>query len=392
MVKSKKILSLALALVMALGVLTMGVFAAKTTPTATFTVSASASEVATGDEVTITVKANATETFYAGPMSLPIEYDASLFEYVADSATVANIYGESTTKSAVKADAGKLTVALTPSTSGAVTAPDLNGANLTVLTFKLKAIGSTGSGTVAIADDQKTAANIDGKFYCGSFDSANPKTAELTEIGQTLNRVSATISYKGGAVEPADLQLAASAQTGIIIDTNKTFGGQYAGVVFGFVQKAANTFMTNKYLQNNLEASNGGTLEFARPNGKTSGGFGTGTTVTVKNSDGSDTGKVYVVVIFGDVNQDGMITAADTTIVKGWATKPATAPANNTVLRMAANTAYVANATVLHNIQTNDTTALKNYVTKNAKATTDLAKLNPVKLAEAQAKYNNFYQ
>ena len=187
MVKSKKILSLALALVMALGVLTMGVFAAKTTPTATFTVSSSASEVANGDEVTITVKANATETFYAGPMSLPIEYDASLFEYVADSATVANIYGESTTKSAVKADAGKLTVALTPSTSGAVTAPDLNGANLTVLTFKLKAIGSTGSGTVAIADDQKTAANIDGKFYCGSFDSANPKTAELTEIGQTLN-------------------------------------------------------------------------------------------------------------------------------------------------------------------------------------------------------------
>ena len=91
MVKSKKILSLALAFVMALGVLTMGVFAAKTTPTATFTVSASASEVATGDEVTITVKANATETFYAGPMSLPIEYDASLFEYVADSATVASI-------------------------------------------------------------------------------------------------------------------------------------------------------------------------------------------------------------------------------------------------------------------------------------------------------------
>ena len=87
-----------------------------------------------------------------------------------------------------------------------------------------------------------------------------------------------------------------------------------------------------------------------------------------------------------------MITAADTTIVKGWATKPATAPANNTVLRMAANTAYVANPTVLHNIQTNDTTALKNYVTKNANATTDLAKLNPVKLAEAQAKYNKFYQ
>ena len=219
MVKSKKILSLALALVMALGVLTMGVFAAKTTPTATFTVSASASEVANGDEVTITVKANATETFYAGPMSLPIEYDSSLFEYVADSATVANIYGESTTKSAVKAEAGKLTVALTPSTSGAVTAPDLNGANLTVLTFKLKAIGSTGSSTVAIADDQKTAANIGGKFYCGSFDSADPKTAELTEMGQTLNRVSATISYKGAAGTPELVLTEAGKAAGTVIST-----------------------------------------------------------------------------------------------------------------------------------------------------------------------------
>ena len=51
MVKSKKILSLALALVMALGVLTMGVFAAKTTPTATFTVSASAWEEVTTEPV-----------------------------------------------------------------------------------------------------------------------------------------------------------------------------------------------------------------------------------------------------------------------------------------------------------------------------------------------------
>ncbi len=390
MVKSKKILSLALAVVMALSMLTIGVFAAVTTPTATFTVTSSATEVANGDEITITVTANATEDFYAGPMSLPIEYDASLFEYVANSATVSDIYGAGVTKSVVKSDSGKLTVALTPTTSGTVTAPNLNGANLAVLTFKLKAIGTTGSSTIAIADDQKTASNVSGKFYCGSFDGSNPLTSELTEIGQTLNRVGTTVAYAG--VLEADLQLTASAQTGIIIDTNKTFGGQYAGVVFGFVQAAANTFITNKYLQNNLEASNGGTLEFARPNGKTSGGFGTGTTVTVKNSDGSDTGKVYVVVIFGDVNQDGMITAADTTIIKGWATKPATAPANNTVLRMAANTAYVANATVLHNIQTNDTTALKNYVTKNANATTDLAKLNPVKLAEAQAKYNNFYQ
>lgn len=307
MVKSKKILSLALALVMALGVLTMGVFAAKTTPTATFTVSASASEVATGDEVTITVKANATETFYAGPMSLPIEYDASLFEYVADSATVANIYGESTTKSAVKAEAGKLTVALTPSTSGAVTAPDLNGANLTVLTFKLKAIGSTGSSTVAIADDQKTAANIGGKFYCGSFDSADPKTAELTEIGQTLNRVSATISYKGAVGTPELVLTAAGEAAGTVISTAHCTGDGFDGCVMGIDTLgiyntetiADNVTVNNGTMVVNTDASNG--IET------------TGAVIEVYNNSGDLVAK-YVFIYFGDLDKDGSVTIADSTI------------------------------------------------------------------------------
>lgn len=363
MVKSKKILSLALALVMALGVLTMGVFAAKTTPTATFTVSASASEVATGDEVTITVKANATETFYAGPMSLPIEYDSSLFEYVADSATVANIYGESTTKSAVKAEAGKLTVALTPSTSGAVTAPDLNGANLTVLTFKLKAIGSTGSSTVAIANDQKTAANIGGKFYCGSFDSANPKTAELTEIGQTLNRVDTTISYKGGAVEAADLELTAKGtEDGVVIDTRITFGGQYDGAVYGFKQVNATTFRANNnYITNSVQATNEGSLSIARS--FNTAGWSTGTIITVLNKDGSES-KKYIVIIFGDVNCDGLINGNDTTACKNYIANPATLTRNE--VRMAANCQNVNKTAMLYILNGNDTTAIKNYVANNS--------------------------
>lgn len=363
MVKSKKILSLALALVMALGVLTMGVFAAKTTPTATFTVSASASEVATGDEVTITVKANATETFYAGPMSLPIEYDASLFEYVADSAAVANIYGAGTTKSAVKAETGKLTVALTPSTSGAVTAPDLNGANLTVLTFKLKAIGTTGSSTVAIVNDQKTAANIGGKFYCGSFDSADPKTAELTEIGQTLNRVDTTISYKSAVAEPADLELTAKGTTdGVVIDTRITFGGKYDGAVYGFKQANTTTFRANSnYITNSVQATNEGSISVARS--FNTAGWSTGTIITVLNKDGSES-KKYIVIIFGDVNCDGLINGNDTTACKNYVAKPATL--TRVEVRMAANCQNVKNATMLYTLNGNDTTAIKNYVANSS--------------------------
>ena len=304
MVKSKKILSLALALVMALGVLTMGVFAAKTTPTATFTVSSSASEVANGDEVTITVKANATETFYAGPMSLPIEYNASLFEYVADSATVANIYGAGTTKSAVKAEAGKLTVALTPSTSGAVTAPDLNGANLTVLTFKLKAIGTTGSSTVAIANDQKTAANIGGKFYCGSFDSANPKTAELTEIGQTLNRVDTTISYKS-AGKPELVLTDRGTEMGTVIDRTSTCN-DYAGYVYGI-----DTLNDGEDILDFVKTDVGSVEVVENEDGMVS----TGATIVLKDAKG-EVVETYVFVYFGDVNGDGMIDLSDSDAVE----------------------------------------------------------------------------
>lgn len=305
MVKSKKILSLALAFVMALSVLTMGVFAAKTTPTATFTVSSSASEVAKGDEVTITVKANATETFYAGPMSLPIEYDASLFEYVADSVTVENIYGAGTTTSAVNTEAGKLTVALTPSTSGAVTAPNLNGANLTVLTFKLKAIGSTGSGTVAIANDQKTAANINGKFYCGSFDGADPKTAELTEMGQTLNRVSATISYKGGAVGTPELVLTQADNGAVIRKDLCTTSGEFAGCVFGV------DTLNGENIQDFVTTAVG-SIEVVANN---KGNITTGAKILLKDTSGAVVA-TYVFIYFGDVNGDGAVNITDSSDVE----------------------------------------------------------------------------
>lgn len=305
MVKSKKILSLALALVMALGVLTMGVFAAKTTPTATFTVSASASEVANGDEVTITVKANATETFYAGPMSLPIEYDSSLFEYVADSATVTNIYGAGATKSAVKAEKGKLTVALTPSTSGAVTAPNLNGANLIVLKFKLKAIGSTGSSTVAIADDQKTAANIGGKFYCGSFDSADPKTAELTEMGQTLNRVSATISYAGAVGTPELILTDTGTEAGTVIDRTTTCN-DYAGYIYG-----VDTINDGADILGYVTTNVGSVEVVENENGVVS----TGATIVLKDAAGKVL-ETYVFVYFGDVNGDGLVDLDDSGLIE----------------------------------------------------------------------------
>lgn len=304
MVKSKKILSLALAVVMALSMLTIGVFAAVTTPTATFTVTSSAAEVANGDEITITVTANATEDFYAGPMSLPIEYDASLFEYVANSATVSDIYGAGVTKSVVKSDSGKLTVALTPTTSGTVTAPNLNGANLAVLTFKLKAIGTTGSSTIAIADDQKTASNISGKFYCGSFDGSNPLTSELTEIGQTLNRVGTTVAY-AAAGTPELILTDTGTEAGTVIDRTTTCN-DYAGYVYG-VDTLGDGADILDYVTTNV-----GSVEVIEND---NGVVSTGATIVLKDAAGEII-ETYVFVYFGDVNGDGMVDLDDSGLIE----------------------------------------------------------------------------
>lgn len=303
MVKSKKILSLALAVVMVLSMLTVGAFAAVTTPTATFTVTSSASEVANGDVITITVKANATEDFYAGPMSLPIEYDASLFELVSDSLHTASIYGAGATTTSVKSDAGKLTVALTPSTSGTVTAPNLNGADLTVLTFQLKAIGTTGSSTVAIADDQKTATNVSGKFYCGSFDGSNPKADELTVIGQTLNRVGTTVAY-AGAAEPELVLTEAGEAAGTVISTNYCTGDGFDGCVMGIDTLG---IYTTETIADNVTVNNG---TMVVNTDESNGNETTGAVIEVYNNSGDLVAK-YVFIYFGDLDRDGSITGND---------------------------------------------------------------------------------
>ena len=210
----------------------------------------------------------------------------------------------------------------------------------------------------------------------GSFDGSNPKTATLTEMGQTLTAVSTTVTI--GSAEPELILTATGEANGVIIDTHKTFGGAYAGVVYGFPQAATATFRTINYITTNLTTTAGAIVQanLARTIG--TAGWGTGTTITVGS-------KVYVIVIFGDVNGDGLINNQDTTAVKGFVAAPASIAANS-VQRMAANCQQVNNGTMLHTLNNQDTTALKQYVANAAN------KFSPATLASYQNSKNNFYQ
>ena len=216
-------------------------------------------------------------------------------------------------------------------------------------------VADSASGTVQIVDDAKSKTNPGGTLFAARM--ADGILADDAIIGQDTS-IETPARNIGAVSLPAELVKKASAEAGIVIDTTHTFGGAYTGVVFGFTQAAANTFMNTNYLNNNLEASNGGSLAFSRSLGKT--GYGTGTVITVKNADGT-VAATYVVVIFGDVDGNGLINANDTKAVQT-AVNVAGTYANNSVQRMAANCQNVAAAAMMHNLNANDTKVVQAHV------------------------------
>ena len=381
----KKVFCLAMALVFVMSAVSFSAFAAKTTPTAEITVTADKTEkIANKEQVTVTVSATASEDYYVGPVSIPVTYDATLFD--ASEATAEDIFGAGTTDSSVNIDSetGKVTVVITPLTSGEPKAPNLNGNETTLYTFKLTAKADSGSCDVAAVNDQKTLSHTGGTLYMGSFDSDDPRTAELTTMGQTLNLEKATVKLTiGEDVAPADLELTTSGtEAGVVIDRTKTFGGQYDGVVSGFTQAATNTFKNNRYITTNTQATNGGSLQITTSDGKSgaTGNYGTGTEIQVLNSDGSES-KKYVVVIYGDVDKNGLINVNDTKVIKSCVSS--TSGLSKTSPEwMAANCADANNKAFMLNVNTADIKAIKS----NNSGT----KIDAKALAAKHATFNNY--
>lgn len=252
----------------------------------------------------------------------------------------------------------------------------LNKGVIATLTYTV-----TAGATLSIdGTDAKTATNPGGGLIAVRMSDGLLTTGDMI-YGQIVDTAAATADV-GSVSAPADLALtSAGATDGVIIDSNKTFGGAYAGVVYGFTQLSNTTFRNSDYLDDSLTATNNGTLSYTV---STAGsGYGTTATVEVLNSDGSSTGKVYVIVIFGDVNKDGRINTNDTKACKAAVDDDTLAP-ENSVVRMAANCQNAGTAKNMHNLNVNDTKAIKGHV--------DGTELSQSALATKHNTYNDFYQ
>lgn len=289
MTKAKKVLSLVLAVVMVAAMFAFSASAA--TENATFTVSVDKTPVTVGEEITVTV--NLETDYYTASTNVPVYYNPAVFEFVAGSVVTEPIFGAGTTgvMSYNDATTGCLKVGFYPdTTSGDATAQMMNG---TLFTFKLRAIANGTSDIALHAEDQKSATNVGGTLYCGSYASSEPDNNPAT-VGQafTIKNTTATV---GSTVE-----VKLVGKTGTVADETST----------GIVDEAKHYIygiVPGGNIEDFFEMSDGSALNIAIGSAKALNG--TGATVTVGDT-------VYTLIVFGDVDCDGALSSADSGMIK----------------------------------------------------------------------------
>ena len=315
--------------------------------------------------LTNTAAASVTYDSIALGDAIPADYNAeiSAFEKVNDDGT------------------SKVTVMIIPTTYdvSSITATAIDGV-IAKVTYTLV----SGSATIALDNNPSSATNPAGTLIAGRASDGNLVTSDMI-TGQNVEITEGAESVViGNAALPSDLALTAAGSTaGVVIDTKKTFGNAYDGAVYGFTQKANNTFKNTTYLTTNLTATNEGTLSIVTSDGKTTatGNYGTGSVITVTGKDGSS--KKYVVIIFGDVDGNGLINVTDVGVIRSAITNASAAPANSPA-RMAANCAIANAAVPMHNVLANDIAPVR----ANIKGTY----IDADALAAKHASFNNNYQ
>lgn len=390
----KKIIGVVLALVMALSVATVAFAVENDAAAYTVTISSDKTELAAGESATVTVYL--TTNFYASAISIPVFFDNSQVTVSAGSTTIAGaaIATETSADSAklyagsgyTQADHGVRALVYIAEYGSTITTYN----NTAVMTFTVTANeAATGSVTVACSTGSlKTASNTTGALYVAKDEANDDSTMDslaYNVTNATIDGATATINFAGATV-PADLAVkSAYASSGIVIDNNKTFGGQYDGVVYGFTLEG--TINVAFYTQR-LEATNGGSITIVKtPYVARPVSYGTGATVEVYNAD-STLSKKYVIVIIGDVNGDGKILATDTQAIYDHVNNVSVI--TDQVKIMAANAAPAAGrtdalkATSMYTINATDTQAVFDAVNGTT--------LNQATLASQHATYNTYYQ
>lgn len=384
MSKSRKVLGALLAVVMVLSVLSISAFAAGATSyeeDASFTQNWSLGTPTNVSGNQYKVDVILSTNYEVGPVSFKLQGVTS----VDNVAVGAGYYTGALTD---KANSGL--VFMVPNTNGqTVVAKSCNNAVIATVTYTT----NNANGAVTIAKDVKHAGNPNGSLVAARCTSGSVNKSDFV-VGQTTT-VSGELVYEVSGeptpppvVESADLAVK-SGVLGVIIDTNKKFGNAYDGVVYGDIalNKGENKISSGAHYDSFFTATNGGSVTAVKSiySGRVAS-WGTGTTLQVKNADGT-VAKTYLVVIIGDVDGNGIIDTGDVGLILSEAMNPSLPE----IKKMAANCYYPSRGSAsviaghLYNVDTNDLgLVLQQAMAYNA--------LDFSAIGDKHSQYNTYYQ
>lgn len=253
---------------------------------------------------TYTVDVYLTTNYGTGPIQFVLTNSDTSVAYIAsiEDVTLGDAIPESynATVSVSKAK-GKVMIIADTAGKNTIEAEEIDGVIATVV----YTYAGSGSAEIAIEDDAKSATNVGGSLIAARMSDGDVVTGDPI-TGQTVT-VGDSVIIGGAAPTLAVIDGMAG-----VIDTDRTeYGADFescTGYIYGIELENGDSVDTV------FEVIGDGELDW-------DGNNGTGSIVNVLDTDGNVV-ETYVVIIFGDIDGDGEITALDANIAElheGWA-------------------------------------------------------------------------